>query len=54
MGAMECHRCLDGEAGLAKLTYANGDVQKMFLCDGCVGYFEADESVQRVQLAQTA
>lgn len=53
MGAMECHRCLDGEAVLARLTYANGDDQKMYLCDDCVSYFEADESVQRVRLAQT-
>lgn len=51
---MECHRCLDGEAVLSRLTYANGDDQKMYLCEDCVGYFEADESVQRVRLAQTA
>lgn len=54
MEAMECHRCLNGEAVLARLTYAKGDDQKMYLCEDCVDYFEADESVQRVQLAQTA
>ena len=51
---MDCLRCLEGEGVLTKLTYQNGDVQTMFLCDSCVSYFEADDTVLRIRLAQIA
>lgn len=50
---MDCHRCLEGEAKLVKLTYRNGDTQEMFLCESCMRYFEADDGVHEIALAQT-
>ena len=49
---MDCYRCLDGVAKLAKLTYRNGDIHEMFLCESCVQYFEAADGVRKIALAQ--
>lgn len=45
---MECHRCLDGDARFAKLSYRNGDIHEMFLCGNCARYFEADDGVREI------
>lgn len=50
---MECHRCQDGDAELAKLIYRNGDIHEMFLCGNCVRYFEADDGVRDIVSAPT-
>lgn len=50
---MECHRCLEGDATLAKLTYRNGDIHEMFLCERCIHYFETKEGVSDIAVAQT-
>lgn len=53
MGSMDCLRCLDGDAKLAELTYRNDDLQKMFLCDGCVRYFGDESGVREIALPRT-
>lgn len=50
---MECHRCLNGDANFAKLTYRNGDTHEMFLCEDCVRYFKTKDGVRGITSAQT-
>lgn len=45
---MECHKCLGGDARLAKLTYGNGDPHEMYLCGNCIRYFGADDEVREI------
>ena len=48
---MDCHRCLAGQANLVELSLPDGGAHKVFLCERCLGEYEADASVERVSLA---
>lgn len=51
---MDCYRCLKGAGNLVKLTYPNGDTQKMYLCGECIENFETDGSVSDIARPQAA
>ena len=48
---MDCHRCLAGEARLVELSLPGGGAHKVFLCERCLGEYEADASVDEVTMA---
>ena len=49
---MDCHRCLAGAANLVELSLPGGGAHKMFLCERCLGVYEADASVDEVTIAR--
>lgn len=51
---MDCLRCLKGEGELAKLSYDNGDLQHIYLCESCRQHFETDDTVSQVAVASPA
>lgn len=51
---MDCLRCLEAGGKLAKLTYENGDHQRLYLCESCLRHFRTDDTVRRVAVAETA
>lgn len=51
---MDCYRCLEGDGNLAELTYPNGDIHQMYLCEECFTNFETDGSVNNISHLQTA
>lgn len=49
---MDCHRCREEKAGLVKMFYRNEDTHTIFVCENCIKYVEADETVKEIELSQ--